>query len=206
MAVDLNDPEVKAALEAAVEEAVNGLKKKNSELLRKLEAAKEIKPEDFQRALEERDAAQAKLADVSKELRETKGQVKSLDEAVKAKHAVIERTLIDDHLTNALVKANVRPEFMEFVKSYHRGTAKVVEENGEYRAVLGDKPIADAISAWAASDAGKAVIAAPANGGGGASGSGGSKGQPRKVSQAEFEALDPVTRKDMVQKGEVEIV
>jgi hypothetical protein len=130
-----------------------------------------------------------------------------LSDTVKQRQAVIERTLVDDALTNALVKANVRPEFMEFVKSFHRNSAKVVETDGDFKALLGDKPISDAIAAWSASDAGKAVIAAPANGGGGSNGSGGAGGgSARKMSQAEFDAMDAGAKKSLMQAGKVEIV
>jgi hypothetical protein len=207
MAVDLNDPEVKAALEEAVNEAVKGLKAKNAELLRKVATASEIKPEDHQRALEERDALAAKLEVTSGELKAVKASVKALETAVKSKDVVIEKTMIDDALTNALVKANVRPELLNVVKSHLRSNAKVVEENGEYRALMGDKAISEAITAWSASDEGKAVIAAPANGGGGAGGSKGDSGAAtQKMSQPEFEKLTPAAQKSLMQAGKVEIV
>jgi hypothetical protein len=177
MALDLNDPEVKAALEAAVEEAVAGLKKKNAELLRKIESSKDsIKPEDHERALKERDDALAKLEAAGKKAKDMEAANATLSESLKGEQSALERILVDDGLTNALVKAGVRPEFLDASKALLRAGVKVVKEGDERKVLVGDKPIAESVTAWVGSDAGKHFVAAPANAGGGAGGgAGGSK-------------------------------
>lgn len=205
MALDLNNPEVKAEVDAMiaaqVAEATKGLVNKNAELGRKLKMASEIKPEDYQRALEEADTLRTQAADAQREAKELKSATKKLTEAVNAKQIVIEKTLIDDALTNALVQQGVRPEFLGAVKALHRSNAKVTEDGDGYKAMLGDKPIADAVAEWASSETGKHFVAAPANQGGGASGSRAGSGGPKKVTQAEFNAMDAAARKEGIQKG-----
>ncbi len=76
MAIDLKDPEVKAAIkeavEGAVEEATTGLNAKNKELLGKLKAAQknaEIDPADHAALQQELSETETKLAEAGKALK-----------------------------------------------------------------------------------------------------------------------------------------
>ena len=69
MAFDPNDADVKAAIKAAVDEAVAGLQTKNAELLAKLKKATkdaQIDPSEHAALQSELDATQAKLAEAVK--------------------------------------------------------------------------------------------------------------------------------------------
>ncbi len=94
--------------------------------------------------------------------------------------AALESTLVDAALTNALVEANIAAPYMKAAKAMHRANLTVVEQDGEFKVAA---PGADDgsnqaqtpgnfIATWAASDEGRAFIAAPRNGGGAATGSG----------------------------------
>jgi hypothetical protein len=90
--------------------------------------------------------------------------------------AVLQSTLIDAALTDALVGANIAAPFLKAAKAMHRNNLAVVEDAGEFRVVAEASgqtlPADQYIAAWAESAEGRAFIAAPRNGGGGAHGSG----------------------------------
>jgi hypothetical protein len=173
MSDDVNDiEELKAAVEA--------LSAKNRELLGELKTAKakakggEIDPGEYaalQNAVEE---LTAKLDKQSKEAAKT---IDGLSKNLSEKDGALKSYLIDNGLSEALLKANVRPEMMGAVKAMLKSHTALKEDGGQYQALLGDKPLFEAVSEWAASDEGKHFVAAPANSGGGASGGNGS-GQP----------------------------
>jgi hypothetical protein len=88
--------------------------------------------------------------------------------------------LIEAGLTDALAKAGVKPEFMDASKALLKAQAVIKSDNGQYQALIGEKPLADAIKEWAVSEAGKHFVAAPANSGGGSQGGGGNGGNQNK--------------------------
>jgi hypothetical protein len=67
---------------------------------------------------------------------------------------------------------------MDAAKALLKMQATIKAENGEYAALIGDKPIGDYVKEWTNSDAGKHFIAADNNSGGGANGGG--NGEPSK--------------------------
>jgi hypothetical protein len=66
--------------------------------------------------------------------------------------------------------------------------ATIKAENGEYSALIGDKPIGDFVKEWTGSDAGKHFVSADNNSGGGANG-GGSNGTTKTMTRASYNAL-----------------
>lgn len=90
------------------------------------------------------------------------------DEELKKRTAKINELLIDDGLTKALIEAGVGKEFLKATKAMLRMQCEVIEEDGDYRAVvksdLGDTEIARYVTDWVASDEGKAFVP-PAKGG-----------------------------------------
>lgn len=205
------DAAVKAATDK-VQESIDKLEAKNAELvgdLRKARKAGEIKPEDLTAAEERADKAEAKL-------KELEGSVKTLtkerDTAVKSltdEQGVTHRLIAENGLVAELTKLGVTdPDYLDMAKSKHLPNVKVVAEGAERKALYGDKPLADALKEWAATDAGKKVIAAPANSGGGAPG--GQKGAPAKtMTRDQFNALDQMGKAEAgaaSAKGELQIV
>lgn len=179
MAVDRNDPEVKALIEEVTAAATEALSAKNRELLGEVKALKaKAKGADIDPA--EHAALQQKVEELTDELgkvqKTSKTEVEKLTRALAEKDGALTQHLIDAGLTDALAKAGVAPHYLNAAKAMFKGQAALKAENGQYQALIGEKPIADAIKAWAQTDEGKHFVSAPANTGGGASGGQGGGG------------------------------
>ena len=111
---------------------------------------------------------------LAKSEKDSKAAIDNLTAEGKTKDEALHKHLIEGSLTGALAKAGVKPEFMDASMALLKGQAIIKSENGTHTALIGDKPLADAVGEWAASDAGKHFVAAPSNGGGGAGGGSGS--------------------------------
>ncbi|HWS73667.1 MAG TPA: hypothetical protein VN324_00865 [Quisquiliibacterium sp.] len=182
MALDRNDPEVKALLEEAISAATEALSAKNRELLGEVKTLKaKAKGADIDPA--EHAALQSKVEELTdaldKATKTSKAEVEKLTKALSTKDAALTQHLIDAGLTDALAKAGVAPHYLTAAKAMFKGQAALKAEGDQYQALIGDKPLADAIAAWAQSDEGKHFVAAPASSGGGASGgASGGAGKP----------------------------
>lgn len=176
MSVDLNDPIVQDAIKAAVEAAVKPLADKRDELLgevKKLRKESAIKPEDLEAVEKERDELKTALTTAQKEAKTFSEAAKKADEALKTEATFNHRLLVENGLTDELTKAGVtNPAFLKAVKSTLASQVAVVVEGDTRIAKAGDKPLADFVKEWAASDEGKHFIAAPNNSGGGGQGGG----------------------------------
>ena len=106
-----------------------------------------------------------------------KTETERLSKGLNEKESYLQKLIVDDGLTNALTKAGVKPEYLDATKALLREKTALKENGGKYEAQIGDKPLSDYIGEWAATDSGKAFIAAPQNTGGGATGGGSSGGQ-----------------------------
>lgn len=194
-AVDLSSPEVQEAIEAAVSAAVDGLKSKNSELLGKLKKAQQgqsIDPADLQAVEEERDALRAQLKDASKQVKQATKAAEDAAKRADDAEGFGKKLLVDNGLNEALAKAGVtNPVHQKAAKAMLAAQVQIAEENGTKVAVMGDKPLADAIAAWAGSDEGKYFVAATATAGDGAQGSHRVNTNPKSVTRAEFNAMNP---------------
>lgn len=159
-----------------LEAAIEALTAKNRELLGEVKVAKarakgaEIDPAEHAALQSEIEALKSDLTKVTKE--STKA-IEQMQKNLTDKDGALQSYLIDNGLTDALVKAGVRSEFMGAAKAMLRNQAQVKADDGNYSALMGDKPLVDAVSEWAVSDEGKHFIAAPANSGGGATGGNG---------------------------------
>ena len=111
---------------------------------------------------------------LAKSEKDSKAAIDKLTAEGKTKDEALHKHLIEGSLTGALAKAGVKPEFMDASMALLKSQATIKSENGNHTAHIGDKPLADAVGEWAASDAGKHFVAAPSNGGGGAGGGSGS--------------------------------
>jgi len=189
MAYDPKDASDVAIVTALVGEAVEAandthavevarLDKKNKDLLAKLAKARTGEGADtgevdrLERELEE---SQGLLRTAQVEARETKRQLTAAErERDSAKttleaEATFNRTLVTENaLTSALTEAKIAPQFLEASKALLGRDVVVKEIDGKRQAFVNDKAISEYVKEWAASDAGKPFIQAPANGGGGA--------------------------------------
>ena len=155
MAVDRNDPEVKALIEEVTAAATEALSAKNRELLGEMKVLKakakgaDIDPADYA-------ALQSKVEELTTELgkvqKSSKSEVEKLMKQLSEKDGALTQHLIDAGLTDALAKAGVAPHYLTAAKAMFRGQAALKAEGAEYKALIGDKPLADAITAWAQSD------------------------------------------------------
>jgi phage I-like protein len=152
-------------------EGIEALKAKNTELLsekRKLLAQNKeaVDYEKYQATIDELDNTKSEFAKLQKQF---KSETEKLSATLNQKDSTLQNVLIDNGLVEALSKAGVKPEFLEMSKSYLKQRAKLVEDNGSFKAMIDDKPLSEYIDSWKESE-GKSVIAAPANNGGGATG------------------------------------
>ena len=170
-AIDLSAPEVQDAIKAAVEEATKGLSSKRDELLaevKKLKQGRDIKPEDVAKLEEQIDTLKEQLSEATKAAKQS---AKDADKAIKeldAERTQTNRLLVDNGLTDALVKAGV-------TNPVHQKAAKALLREGvaldaDKSLKVGDKALADYITEWAGGDEGKHFVAAPAISGGGSQG------------------------------------
>lgn len=180
---DSNQDEIQTQLDElkATNEA---LVKKNRELLGEVKTAKakakgaDIDPEDYA-------ALQTQVDDLKDQLeKSTKAHAKEMDKltaTLAKKDGSLQSYLIDNGLNDALLAANVKPELMPAVKAMLKAQTTLKEDGEGYAALMGDKPLAEGVLAWAGTDAGKPFIAASDNSGGGAAGGNANgAGQPAK--------------------------
>ena len=168
-------PEVQAAIDAAVETATSGLKTKNQELLdknKKLMKGQEIDPQTVVDLEAQIDKLQSDLAVSQKSGKESVKTLETLQGQLKAETGFTQKLLIDNGLTDELVKNGVAPQFLPAVKAMFAGQAQIVAEGDTRTAKIGDKSVSDFVKEWAASDDGKHFVKAPENSGGGSQGSG----------------------------------
>jgi alanyl-tRNA synthetase len=167
--------ELLASIEA-MQESQKGLKADLAKAKAKAKGA-EIDPEEHA-------ALQTKVEELSNELSKATGnskkEIDKLTAQLQEKDGALNTYLIEAGLTDALAKAGVKPEFMDASKALLKAQAVIKAENGQYQALIGEKPLADAIKEWAVSETGKHFVAAPANSGGGSQGGGGNGGNQNK--------------------------
>ena len=168
-------PEIQAAIDAAVDLATGGLKTKNQELLdknKKLMKGQEIDPQTVVDLEAQVDKLQAELVTSQKSAKETGKSLETLQTQLKAETGFTQKLLIDNGLTDELVKNGVAPQFLAATKAMFSSQAQIVAEGDTRVAKIGEKSVSDFVKEWAASDDGKHFVKAPENSGGGSQGSG----------------------------------
>lgn len=196
MAIDRADPEVKALIEEVTAAATEALSAKNRELLAELKTAK-AKAKGAEIDPAEHAALQTKVEELTDELgkvqKASKSEVEKLTRTLSEKDGALTQHLIDAGLTDALAKAGVAPHYLTAVKAMFKTQAKLATEGADYKALIGDKPLAEAITTWAQGDEGKHFVSAPANAGGGAAGGSGAA-SAKSINRATFDAMSHVQR------------
>jgi len=159
-----------------LEAAIEVLSAKNIQLLGEVKTFKakakgvDIDPTEYAALQNENDALKSELTKTTKDSAKT---IESLQKNLTEKDGALQSYLIDNGLNDAMLKAGIKPEFMSAAKAMLKANTKVTAENGQYSALMGEKPLFEAITEWAASDEGKHFVSAPANSGGGATGGNG---------------------------------
>lgn len=187
-AIDLSAPEVQDAIRAAVEKATEGLSSKNRELLAEVKEARkgrEVKPEDVAKLEDQIDTLKEQLGEATKAAKQAAKDAETARKDLDTERTQTNRLLVDNGLTDALVKAGV-------TNPVHQKAAKALLREGvaldaDKALRVGDKPLADYITEWAGGDEGKHFVAAPPAQGGGAQGARG-KPTPTKHEEGSKEA------------------
>jgi hypothetical protein len=173
------------------------VKAHNAKLLGELKVAKakakgaEIDPEEHARLQTEVETLTGKLTTAEKS---GKTEIEKLKLALTEKDGALQSYLIEGGLSDALAKAGVKPEFMDAAKALLKSQAAIKAEDGKYQALIGDKPLAEAVKGWA-TEGGKHFIAATQNSGGGATG-GGQNGNTKKFADMTSEERVSLYRTD----------
>ena len=113
-------------------------------------------------------------------------QIDELSEMVSTFEKKERNTLIGNSLSEALTEARVNPLHLEYVNSYFKQQAQLID--GEVK--IGDRTLSDAIKDWSETDHGKAVRLAPDNSGGNSKGSTQISGSGSKMTESEQRAFD----------------
>lgn len=202
--IDLNSPEVKEAIQAAVDAAIAPLAAKRDELLaenRKLKAGKQVSPEDYASLEAERDELRTKLDQSGKDLKATNTKLEQVTKALETESGFTKKLLADNGLSEALVAAGVKnPAHLKAVKALLSGQVQIVTEGDQRIAKVGDKALSDFVTEWAASDDGKHFVSASNNTGGGSQGGSGG-GNEKTMTRAQFDAADHATRAKFAKEG-----
>ena len=205
MAFDPNDADVKAAIKAAVDEAVAGLQTKNAELLAKLKKATkdaQIDPSEHAALQSELDATQAKLAEATKALKAANAETEKVKKAYESESKLTHNLLVENGLTDALTKAGVtNPVHLRAAKAMLSGQVQLVAEGDNRIAKVGDKALADYVGEWAKGEEGKYFVAAQQNGGGGAPGGAGKGGNVKSLTRTAFDGLDVAAKSKFIADG-----
>lgn len=214
----LESAEGKAAVQAIVDEAVAGLKAKNTELLGDMKKIKDAKTEAEKRLEELAAEKNSRLEDDLKKsgefdkLKEQiearhKKEVDGLNETVAKLKGQLDTHVIGEGLTAALVKAKVAPQLMDAAKALIKAQFKgeIGENDGTPFAKFDGKAVDDFVTGWSQSDAGKHFVQADSNTGGGSNGAnanakGGNAGQ-KTMSKTEFDKLDASGKKKVSLEG-----
>jgi hypothetical protein len=200
---------------AKVQESVDKLTSKNEELIgenRRLKRGAEIKPEDLQAAEDRADKAETALKEAQKLAKDATSAREKAEKALQAEQGFTQKLLIQDGLKSALIANGVKDEdFIDSLAAKFGATASIVIDGDQRKAMLGDKPMADAIKEWAGSEAGKKFVEAPANSGGGAGGGDRSKGggNVKTMTRSAYDSMPQEDRASLMPqmvKGELKIV
>lgn len=202
--MDISEEELKAKIDEAVEAATNGLVKKNQELLGELKETRKsrtIDPAELDRLQSKIDSLESDLGNTQKASKEQAKLLKQTQDALASESGFTQKLLLDNGLTEALVKAGVATQFLPAVKAMLGTQGKIIVDGDSRKAVIGDKELSEFVSSWATSDEGKHYIAAPGNGGGGASGGAGGGSTAKVWTREKFDSASQFERSEFAKAG-----
>lgn len=196
-------PEEKAALQAAIDEAVQGLKTKNDELIlknKKLAKGQEIDPQTVVDLENQLDAMKGELTTAQKAAKEAVKTAETATKALQAESGFTQKLLVDNGLVSELTKHGVtNPVHLKAAQAMLRSGVQIVADGENRTAKFGDKALADYVKEWATGDEGKHFVAAPNNSGGGAQGGGNAGG--KTIKEAAFNDMRPADRAKAMASG-----
>lgn len=147
---------------------------------------------------EEHAALQSQVAELTDKLGKTektyKTEFEKINGQLNEKSVALDKFVLDGSLTNELLKANVKKEFMDASKALLKGSAKLEFKDGSPVVMIDGKPLTEAIKSWTESDQGKHFVSAPVNNGGGGEGGQGGGGVAKTMSRDEFVKLPQIDK------------
>lgn len=202
--IDLKAPEVLAAIQAAVDAAVNPLIAKRDELLgevKTLRKGKQIAPEDVEKLEAQIETLQGDLTKANGELKTAKKTADDATKALQSESGFTQKLLVENGLTEAFMKAGVTDQdYIDLLKSKHSGLAKVVIDGDNRKVMFGDKDMETYLTEWKTTESAKKFIAANNNSGGGSQGGGG-KTNVKTLTRAEFDTKTPQEKMEFSKSG-----
>lgn len=207
MAYDPKDPADKKILDDAVAAAladaeekheadIAGLKANNKRLKDQLTKASQgdANAEEITRLENELATSQAKLKTAEKDLAKVTKERDETAKSLEAETGFTQKLLVDNGLTEELVKANVAKQFIPAAKALLAGQVTLKVEGETRVAMVGDKKLSDFVGEWAKGEDGKHYVAAPGNSGSGAKPGEKMPSGGKTIDQAGFDAMKPVER------------
>lgn len=199
MAYDPNDPKDKEIVDGLIAEATAALTAKRDELLSEVRELKKNRGKDADPQLRaDLDRAEAKLAEVEAKLTAAEQKAaKAERERDKANETVAntkktnESLVSQNAIKDAMAAHKIADKLRNGVVAMLSQNVKVTEVDGKLVAQIDGKSVDDYMKEWTASDEGKAYVAAPNSGGGGAPGSDQQIDPAKTKTRAEFDALAP---------------
>lgn len=202
--IDLNSPEVKAAIQAAVDTAISPLIAKRDELLsevKNLRKGKQIAPEEVEKLEAQIETLQGDLSKANSELKTAKKTADDATKALQSESGFTQKLLVENGLTEAFMKAGVTDQdYIDLLKSKHGALAKVVIDGDSRKVMFGDKDMDTYLTEWKATDSAKKFIVAPNNQGGGSNG-GGSNPNIKTMTRSAFDGLSPIEKSSFSKQG-----
>lgn len=154
---------------------------------------------------EEHAALQSQVAELTDKLGKTektyKTEFEKLNGQLNEKSSALDKFVLDGSLTNELIKANVKKEFMDASKALLKGSAKLEFKDGSPVVLIDGKPLNEAIKGWTESEQGKYFVSAPANSGGGGEGGHGGSGNVKTMTRQEFDTKTPQQKMEFSTAG-----
>lgn len=184
MAYDPNCAETKAAIkkivaeavaeaEEAHEEDIQGLKKKNRELIADLKEARKgnggegADPAEITRLEDQLRESNKALRSAEKRAKDAEDEAELARTEATTEKAATTKLLTENGLTAALTKANVKAELLPGAIAMLSGKVEIKEVAGKREAFAGGKPLGEFVQEWSQGDEGKHYVGAADNGGGG---------------------------------------
>lgn len=215
MAYDPKDPNDKKIVDQLIADAlaaqaeeheaeIDGLKAKRNELIGKLKKAREGKDEgeDTEALRTEIEKLQGDLKKANRDLTKAQAELATVTTERDTVNSTLTNTLKETSLTEALASVKVGAQYLPGAKALLASRVELKEVGGERKAFVGDKPLGEFVKEWSQGDEGKAYVAAPVNGGGGAQNpQGGGQSGGKTVTRAEFDGMDMASRAAFFQEG-----
>ena len=139
-------------LQSEIEELKNGIEAltaKNKALIsekRKLQAKyQEIDVEQYSKLLDENEALKATLEKTQKQY---KAETEKLASELKAKDSYLQKTILEDGLSSALLKEGVSEQYLKASLALLKSEAKVTQDEDGYKVLIGEKDLKEFVPEW----------------------------------------------------------